>query len=68
MLFTFVAASTVLVISPPINPIGQSQQQNVFAQENTIELSDNKTSTNTTFFPQIHNYILRRQAQSTHGL
>jgi glyoxylase-like metal-dependent hydrolase (beta-lactamase superfamily II) len=59
MLFAFVAASTVLVISPPINPIGHaSQQQYVFAQENTIVLSSyDKTSTNTnTFFPQIHNY------------
>jgi glyoxylase-like metal-dependent hydrolase (beta-lactamase superfamily II) len=59
MLFAFVA-STVLVISPPINPIGHaSQQQYVFAQENTPTTSVSpydKTSTNTTFFPQIHNY------------
>ncbi len=56
MLFAFVA-STVLVIFPTINPIGHaSLQQYVFAQENTIESSYNKTITNTTFYPQIHNY------------
>jgi glyoxylase-like metal-dependent hydrolase (beta-lactamase superfamily II) len=64
MLFAFVAASAaVLVISPPINPIGHtSQQQYVFAQENTTATTTSsvspydKTSTNTTFFPQIHKY------------
>ena len=60
MLFAFVA-STVLIISPPINPIRHaSQQQYVFAQDNTTATSSvspyDKTSTNTTFFPQIHNY------------
>jgi glyoxylase-like metal-dependent hydrolase (beta-lactamase superfamily II) len=58
-----VLASGMLVISQ-INPVDyisqrqQQQQQYVFAQENsTIVLSSsNKTSINTTFFPQIHNY------------
>src|ERR671925_1904042 len=54
-----VVASGMLVISL-INPISQtSQQQYVFGQENTITSSNdnnNKTSTNATFFPQIHNY------------
>src|SRR5919109_3780818 len=58
-----VLASAMLVTSL-INPIDytsqqqqQQQQQYVFAQENsTIVSPSNKTSTNTTFFPQIHNY------------
>lgn len=58
-----VLASGMLVTSL-INPIGhtlqqqqQQQQQHVFAQANsTIVSSSNKTSTNATFFPQIHNY------------
>jgi glyoxylase-like metal-dependent hydrolase (beta-lactamase superfamily II) len=58
-----VLASGMLVTSL-INPMGHTsqQQQYVFAQENsTIVLSSsssssNKTSTNATFFPQIHNY------------
>jgi hypothetical protein len=55
-----VLASGMLVISQ-INPIDytsqQRQQQYVFAQENsTIVSSSKKTSTNATFFPQIHNY------------
>ena len=52
-----VVASSMLVTSL-INQIGQtSQQQYVFAQQNTIvSLYNDKTSTNATFFPQIHNY------------
>src|SRR5919109_4947681 len=54
-----VLASGMLVTSL-INPIGytsQQQQQYVFAQEtSTIVSSSNKTSTNATFFPQIHNF------------
>jgi glyoxylase-like metal-dependent hydrolase (beta-lactamase superfamily II) len=56
-----VLASSVLATSL-INPIGHTsqQQQYVFAQENSTIVesssSSNKTSTNATFFPQIHNY------------
>ena len=57
-----VIASGILVTSL-INPIGHTlqQQQYVFAQENSTIVSSsssssNKTSTNATFFPQIHNY------------
>src|SRR5919108_30935 len=54
-----VLASGMLVTSL-INPIGHTsqQQQYVFAQENStiVSSSSNKTSTNATFFPQIHNY------------
>jgi hypothetical protein len=58
MLLVVVAASSMLVTAL-INPIGQTsqQQQYVFAQENTIVSSSyNKTGTNATFSPQIHNY------------
>ena len=53
-------ASGILVTSL-INPIGHTsqEQQYVFAQENSTIISSsssNKTSTNATFFPQIHNY------------
>jgi glyoxylase-like metal-dependent hydrolase (beta-lactamase superfamily II) len=55
MLLTVMMASIILVTSL-INSIGQiSQQQNVFAQENTSVSSFNKTSTNATFL-QIYNY------------
>ena len=52
-----VVASSVLVTSL-INPIGQtSKQQYVFAQVNIIgSLYNDKTSTNATFSPLIHNY------------
>src|SRR5918996_3021274 len=55
-----VLASGMLVTSL-INPMGHTSQQQkyVFAQENSTIISSsssNKTSTNATFFPQIHNY------------
>ncbi|HEY9386663.1 MAG TPA: MBL fold metallo-hydrolase [Nitrososphaeraceae archaeon] len=57
ILLAAVAASSMLLATPLINPIGQtSQQQYVFAQENTTVSSYNKTNTNGTFSPQIHNY------------
>ncbi|MFL6400184.1 MAG: MBL fold metallo-hydrolase [Nitrososphaeraceae archaeon] len=50
-------ASSLLLVTYLINPIGQiSQQQYAFAQKNTGVLEDNKTSDNNTTFPQIHNY------------
>jgi glyoxylase-like metal-dependent hydrolase (beta-lactamase superfamily II) len=58
LLAVVVVASSTLVTSL-INPIGQTssaQQQYVFAQDNTTVSSYNKTTTDTTFFPQIHNY------------
>src|SRR5918995_3855733 len=61
ILLLAVLASSMLVTSL-INPIGHTsqQQQYVFAQENSTIVSSssssNKTSTNATFFPQIHNY------------
>ena len=61
-MYLAVLASGMLAISQ-INPMDyisqrQQQQQYVFAQENStiVSSSSNKTSTNTTFFPQIHNY------------
>src|SRR5918911_578831 len=54
-----VLASAMLITSliNPIDYTSQQQQQYVFAQENsTIVSPSNKTSTNTTFFLQIHNY------------
>jgi glyoxylase-like metal-dependent hydrolase (beta-lactamase superfamily II) len=52
-----VIASSLFLITSLINPIGQiSQQQYVFAQKNTALLTDNKTNSNNTPFPQIHNY------------
>jgi hypothetical protein len=60
MLLALAASSLLLVVSL-ISPIaGQTsqQQQYIFVQKNSIVplSSDNKTSTKTTFFPQIHNY------------
>src|SRR5919197_2640857 len=54
-----VLASGMLVTSliNPVDHTSPQQQQYAFAQENfTIVSSSNKTSTNATFFPQIHNY------------
>jgi glyoxylase-like metal-dependent hydrolase (beta-lactamase superfamily II) len=55
-----VMASSLFLVTSLINPIGHTsqQQQYVFAQENStiVSSSSNKTSTNATFFPQIHNY------------
>jgi glyoxylase-like metal-dependent hydrolase (beta-lactamase superfamily II) len=47
-----------MLVTALINPIGQSSSQyhHAFAQENTIVSSNNKTNTNATFSPQIHNY------------
>jgi glyoxylase-like metal-dependent hydrolase (beta-lactamase superfamily II) len=60
MLSAVVVASSILVTSLII-PIGQTstQQEYVFAQGNTVASlynDNNKTTTDTTFFPQIHNY------------
>jgi glyoxylase-like metal-dependent hydrolase (beta-lactamase superfamily II) len=56
-LVVVVTASSLLLVTALINPIGQiSQQQYVFAQKNTTLLTDNKTSSNNTTFPQIRNY------------
>jgi glyoxylase-like metal-dependent hydrolase (beta-lactamase superfamily II) len=52
-----VMASSLFLITSLVNPIGQiSQQQYVFAQKNTALSTDNKTSTNNTTIPHIHNY------------
>ncbi|HEY9385484.1 MAG TPA: MBL fold metallo-hydrolase [Nitrososphaeraceae archaeon] len=57
ILLAVVTTSSILLVTFLINPIGQiSQQQYVSAQENTTVSSYNKTSTNASFFPQIHNY------------
>src|SRR4051812_34970970 len=65
IMFLALAASSLLLVVSLISPIaGQTsqQQQYVFAQKNAIvpssssSSSDNKTSTKTTFFPQVHNY------------
>ena len=59
-LIVVVMASSLFLVTSLINPIGQisqQQQQYVFAQKNIAALpSYNKTSTNNTTFPQIHNY------------
>jgi len=53
-------SSSIMVGISLINSIDQtSQQQYVFAQENTIASlnnNNNKISADITFFPQIHNY------------
>src|ERR687888_652239 len=57
MFLVVVTASSLFLVTSLINPIGQTlQQQYVFAQKNTAVSSYNKTSTNNTTFPQIHNY------------
>jgi hypothetical protein len=61
MLLALAASSLLLVvslISPIAGQTSQQQQQYIFVQKNSIVplSSDNKTSTKTTFFPQIHNY------------
>jgi glyoxylase-like metal-dependent hydrolase (beta-lactamase superfamily II) len=58
MLLAVVSASSLMLVTPLINPIGQtsSQYQHVIAQQNTIVSSNNNTTTNATLFPQIHNY------------
>ena len=59
LLVVSVAASSLFLAGSTVNIIGQTsqdEQQYVFAQENTTSVSSyNKTSTNATFFPQIHN-------------
>jgi glyoxylase-like metal-dependent hydrolase (beta-lactamase superfamily II) len=59
MLLAVVVVASSMLVTSLINPIGQTsstQQQYVFAQDNTTVSSYNKTTTDTTFFPQIHNY------------
>jgi glyoxylase-like metal-dependent hydrolase (beta-lactamase superfamily II) len=57
MFLVVVTASSLFLVTSLINPIGQiSQQQYVFAQKNTALLTDNKTNSNNTTFPRIHNY------------
>jgi glyoxylase-like metal-dependent hydrolase (beta-lactamase superfamily II) len=57
MLLVLVAASSLFLAGSTINLKGQiSPQQYVFAQKNTIVSSYNKTSSNATFLPLIHNY------------
>src|ERR687888_2491255 len=52
-----VTASSLLLVTSLINPVGQiSQQQYAFAQKNTGILADNRTSDNNTTFPRLHNY------------
>jgi glyoxylase-like metal-dependent hydrolase (beta-lactamase superfamily II) len=57
MFLVVVTASSLFIVTSLINPIGQiSEQQYVFAQKNTVLLTENKTSATNTTFPRIHNY------------
>jgi glyoxylase-like metal-dependent hydrolase (beta-lactamase superfamily II) len=55
MFLVVITASSLFLVTSLVNPVSQISQQYVFAQSTDLS-TYNKTSTNNTTFPQIHNY------------